>query len=64
MELSKGHYAVTNNHQGGFENAITVDLAIGGSTNTILHLTALAHEAEIDFDVRLFAEMSKKSRTW
>ncbi|WP_040347904.1 dihydroxy-acid dehydratase [Acetomicrobium hydrogeniformans] len=42
------------------ENAITVDLAIGGSTNTILHLTALAHEAEIDFDVRLFAEMSKK----
>jgi len=42
------------------ENAITVDLAIGGSTNTILHLTALAHEAEIDFDVRLFTEMSKK----
>jgi len=42
------------------ENAITVDLAIGGSTNTILHLTALAYEAEIDFDVRLFADMSKK----
>ena len=42
------------------ENAVAVDLAIGGSTNTILHLTALAHEAEIDFDVRLFSEMSKK----
>ncbi|GAF25130.1 dihydroxyacid dehydratase/phosphogluconate dehydratase [Moorella thermoacetica Y72] len=42
------------------ENAICVDLAIGGSTNTVLHLTALAHEAGIDFDVNIFAEMAKK----
>ncbi|MEG3066319.1 dihydroxy-acid dehydratase [Acetomicrobium sp.] len=45
------------------ENAITVDLALGGSTNTILHLTALAHEAEIDFDVRLFYRRCRKSPT-
>ena len=42
------------------ENAIAVDLAIGGSTNTILHLTAIAHEAGIDFDVNLFVEMAQK----
>jgi len=40
------------------ENAITVDLAIGGSTNTILHLTALANEAGIDFDINIFDEMA------
>ena len=32
-----------------FMNAMTVDIAMGGSTNTILHLLALAHEAEVDF---------------
>ena len=42
------------------ENAITVDLAIGGSTNTVLHLTALAHEADIEFDINTFADMAKK----
>jgi len=42
------------------ENAVTVDLAIGGSTNTILHLTAIAHEADIDFDVNIFSRFSKK----
>ena len=42
------------------ENAIALDLAIGGSSNTILHLTALAHEAEIDFDVRIFDRMAEK----
>lgn len=42
------------------ENTITVDLAIGGSTNTILHLTALAKTAEIDFDINSFAELAQK----
>lgn len=42
------------------ENAITVDLAIGGSTNTVLHLTAIAAEAGIDFDINIFAEMAQK----
>ncbi|HYE82527.1 MAG TPA: dihydroxy-acid dehydratase [Clostridia bacterium] len=42
------------------ENAIAVDLAIGASTNSILHLTAIAHEAGIDFDINIFADMAKK----
>lgn len=41
------------------ENAVVLDLAIGGSSNTVLHLTALAHEADIAFDPRIFAEKSK-----
>lgn len=32
-----------------FENAIALDIAMGGSTNTVLHLLAAAHEAEVDF---------------
>ncbi|WP_027858044.1 dihydroxy-acid dehydratase [Marinobacterium jannaschii] len=35
-----------------FENAITLDIAMGGSTNTILHLLAIAQEAEIDFTLK------------
>lgn len=42
------------------ENAITVDLAIGGSTNSLLHLTALAKTADIDFDINTFAEFAPK----
>jgi len=34
-----------------FENAMTLDIAMGGSTNTILHLLAMAQEAEVDFTV-------------
>src|SRR5205085_12571252 len=32
-----------------FENAMTLDVAMGGSTNTVLHLLAAAQEAEVDF---------------
>ena len=35
--------------QRAFENAMCVDIAMGGSTNTVLHLLAAAHEAEVDF---------------
>jgi len=35
----------------GFENAMTVDIAMGGSTNTILHLLAMAQEGEVDFAI-------------
>ncbi len=35
----------------GFENAMTLDIAMGGSTNTVLHLLAIAQEAEIDFSM-------------
>jgi dihydroxy-acid dehydratase len=42
-----------------FENAITLDIAMGGSTNTILHLLAIAREAEIDFTM---ADIDRLSR--
>ncbi len=44
-----------------FRNAIRVDLALGGSTNTILHLMALAAEAEVDLDLKDFDELSRKT---
>ena len=42
-----------------FENAIALDIAMGGSTNTILHLLAIAREAEIDFTMADIDRMSK-----
>ena len=45
------------------ENAIMVDLAIGGSTNSALHLPAIAHEMGIDLDLEVFNEYSKKIPT-
>ncbi|HAM04129.1 MULTISPECIES: dihydroxy-acid dehydratase [unclassified Megasphaera] len=44
-----------------FENAIAVDMAIGGSTNTALHLPAIAYEAGVDLPLRVFDEISRKS---
>lgn len=44
-----------------FENAITVDMAIGGSSNTVLHLTAIAHEAGIEIPLPLFDEISRRT---
>lgn len=42
-----------------FENAIALDIAMGGSTNTILHLLAIAQEAEIDFTMDDIDRMSR-----
>ncbi|MDR3256302.1 MAG: dihydroxy-acid dehydratase [Endomicrobium sp.] len=44
-----------------FKNAITADMALGGSTNTVLHLPAIANEAEIKLPLELFDEISKKT---
>lgn len=44
-----------------FENAITVDMGIGGSTNTVLHLTAIAHEAGIELPAAKFDEISRRT---
>jgi dihydroxy-acid dehydratase len=43
------------------ENAIIVDLALGGSTNTTLHIPAIAHAAEIDLDIKAFDILSHKT---
>jgi len=42
-----------------FENAIRVDMAMGGSTNTVLHIPAIAREAGIEIDANLFDEISR-----
>ena len=44
-----------------FENAIMVDLALGGSTNTVLHIPAIAHEAGIKLPLETFNMLSKKT---
>ena len=43
-----------------FENAIALDIAMGGSTNTVLHLLAAAHEAGVDFKMADIDRMSRK----
>src|SRR5690606_8058630 len=57
VDITKSHYfdddasvlprAIAN--RAAFENAMTMDIAMGGSSNTILHLLATAQEAELDF---------------
>ena len=44
-----------------FRNAVRVDNALGGSTNTVLHLKAIAEEAGVDFDIKLFDEISRET---
>ncbi len=44
-----------------FYNACRVDLALGGSTNTCLHLPAIAHEARVDFGLADFDRLSKET---
>ena len=43
-----------------FYNAVAVDLALGGSTNTVLHLPAIANSFEVPFEINLFNELSQK----
>jgi dihydroxy-acid dehydratase len=44
-----------------FYNALAVDMALGCSTNTVLHLMAIAHEAEIDINLNVINEISQKT---
>jgi dihydroxy-acid dehydratase len=68
MELTARHYdkddasvlprAIAS--RAAFDNAMALDLAMGGSTNTVLHLLAAAHEAELDYTLR---DIEARSRT-
>ena len=44
-----------------FKNAITTDMAMAGSTNTVLHLPAIANEADIELNLDLFDEISSRT---
>lgn len=67
IELTKRYYqqddasALPRNiaNRAAFENAMCLDIAMGGSTNTVLHLLAIAQEAEIDFTMK---DMDRLSR--
>ncbi|MBQ0268340.1 dihydroxy-acid dehydratase [Providencia huaxiensis] len=68
VELTKRYYeqdddsALPRNiaNKYAFENAMTLDIAMGGSTNTVLHLLAAAQEAEIDFTMDDIDRLSRK----
>ena len=68
VELTKRYYVDGDSSvssrgiatKAAFENAMTLDIAMGGSTNTILHLLAMAQEAEVDFTVD---DIDRLSRT-
>jgi dihydroxy-acid dehydratase len=47
--------------EAAFENAIAVDMAIGGSTNTVLHLPAVAHEARVSLPLETFDTVSSRT---
>ena len=44
-----------------FENAMILDMAMGGSTNTVLHILAIAHEAGVDFTLKDIDRLSRKT---
>ncbi|GAB3069089.1 dihydroxy-acid dehydratase [Virgibacillus ainsalahensis] len=58
--LEKGIYPKDIMTKEAFENAITVVMALGGSTNAILHLLAMAHAAEVDLTIEDFNRMQEK----
>ncbi len=67
VEMAKEYYFNDNSNvlprsiatKAAFENAMKLDIAMGGSTNTVLHLLAVAHEAEVDFTM---ADVDRLSR--
>ncbi|MDG1821088.1 MAG: dihydroxy-acid dehydratase [Methylophilaceae bacterium] len=68
VELAKRHYeqddyaVLPRNiaNRKAFENAMALDVSMGGSTNTVLHLLAAAHEAELDFKMADIDQISRK----
>ena len=59
--IKKGIKARDIMTRSAFENAIRVDMALGGSTNTLLHLMAVAHEAEVELDLETFDRISRET---
>jgi dihydroxy-acid dehydratase len=68
VEMAKDYYENNNEAvlpksiatKAAFENAMTLDIAMGGSTNTVLHLLAVAYEAGVDFKMDDIDRLSKK----
>jgi dihydroxy-acid dehydratase len=68
VDLAKRHYEGEDDRVlprniatfNAFENAMTLDIAMGGSTNTVLHLLAAAHEAGVDFTMADIDRLSRR----
>ncbi|MCU4323733.1 dihydroxy-acid dehydratase [Acinetobacter schindleri] len=68
VEITKRHYEQNDYSllprniatKASYENAMTLDIAMGGSTNTVLHLLAAAHEAGVDFTMNDIDRLSRK----
>ncbi|EGQ8411402.1 dihydroxy-acid dehydratase [Vibrio cholerae] len=68
VELTKRYYGQDDAsvlprniaNKAAFENAIALDIAMGGSTNTVLHLLAAAQEGEVEFDMTDIDRMSRQ----
>ena len=68
VELAKQHYVGGDDHSlpravasfEAFENAMTLDIAMGGSTNTVLHILAIAHEAGVKFTMADIDRLSRR----
>ena len=62
MEMvKKGITARDIINEKSIRNALTCDMALGCSTNTVLHLLAISHEAGVDLDLKVFNEISAKT---
>ena len=62
MEMvKKGITARDIINEKSIRNALTCDMALGCSTNTVLHLLAIAHEAGVDLDLKVFNEISAQT---
>lgn len=59
--LNKGITARMIMNKEAFANALAADMALGCSTNTLLHLPAIAHEAGVEIDLRKINEISEKT---
>jgi dihydroxy-acid dehydratase len=68
VEMAKQHYEQGNERvlpraiatAQAFENAMTLDIAMGGSTNTVLHILAIAHEGGVNFTMEDIDRLSRK----
>ncbi|MBD9652228.1 dihydroxy-acid dehydratase [Ensifer sp. ENS09] len=68
VDITRRHYEQDDNSvlprnvasKKAFENAMALDIAMGGSTNTVLHILAAAHEGEVDFTMADIDRLSRK----
>ncbi|NVD41597.1 dihydroxy-acid dehydratase [Ensifer sp. HO-A22] len=68
VDITRRHYEQDDNSvlprnvasKQAFENAMALDIAMGGSTNTVLHILAAAHEGEVDFTMADIDRLSRK----